>query len=79
MSKIEKKDKAPTVDVDKPKPETAAAAPVAVGKVEEISFDVYAMRKKIPKYLHVGMRAYPKSKGVKQTSMEKWEEIFKDF
>ena len=46
---------------------------------EKISFEVYVLRKRVPKHLNPGMRAYPKAKGIMSATMGQWEEIFKDF
>ena len=45
----------------------------------KISFDVYVRIRKIPKYLHAGMLASPKARGVVSATRKEWDSIFKGF
>lgn len=52
---------------------------VGVEKESGVPFSVYAKARKIEASRQKAMLAYPKAKGVRLASLQKWDEIFKDF
>jgi len=53
---------------------------VVVEAVQEgVPFSVFAKIKNIPGTMHKAMMVYPKVKGVRLASVQKWEELLKDF
>jgi hypothetical protein len=64
---------------DSQKREYLKSLGIGVEKESGVPFSVYCKARKIEASRHAAMLAFPKAKGVRLASLEKWDEIFKDF
>lgn len=64
---------------DSQKVEYLKSLGIGVVKESGVTFSVYAKVRKIEQSRHSAMLAFPKAKGIRLASIEKWDEIFKEF
>jgi hypothetical protein len=64
---------------DSQKAEYLKSLGIGVVKESGVTFSVYAKVRKIEQSRHSAMLAFPKAKGIRLASLEKWDEIFKEF
>lgn len=64
---------------DSQKKEYLKSLGIGVVKESGVTFSVYAKVRKIEPSRHSAMLAFPKAKGIRLASLEKWDEIFKEF
>jgi hypothetical protein len=64
---------------DSQKAEYLKSLGIGVVKEDGVTFSVYAKVRKIEHSRHSAMLAFPKAKGIRLASLEKWDEIFKEF